>query len=715
MLQMKLQFRFKSLFSKVFFLIAVLFSAQWLDAQSALPKSVEDSLRNVFTNEDLADTLRMKAMDDLAWDGYLYSLPDSAVYYADMLYDFAEKRKDIPFMINALNTKGNAHYVQGNYTKSLEYFNSSLALLEQQNETKSNHYTSVINNIGNVHFAQGNYVKAIDCFSIAVKNNEAQGNKHGMASALNNIGVIHKNQNELEKALEYYNKAFLIFEELKSIIGMANALSNIGVILQNQQNFEESIEYHNRALKLRMESGDRSGEAGNLCNLGDIYIQLKEFELAQKHLESGLEIYRATNDKSGESQAYILLSQLQLKIGNNSKAVEYGSIAVKTGQETGTVKVVRDAAEVLSKAYKNLNDTKSALEMYELFVIMRDSLLNVENQKAVIRFEFKSGYEKQAAADSVAFAKESEIKQIEIAKQQAEIRARKNQQYGLFGGLILALVFAGFLFNRFKVTSRQKQIIEDQKTQVETKSNEVTRSIEYASRLQKAILPPISLVNKYLPNSFVFYKPRDIVAGDIYWAQKTGNTVFFAVADCTGHGVPAAMVSVVCCNALNNVVGDGFNDPGQILTKTRELVLETFMQSEQQVYEGMDISLGALSGNLLSWAGANNPLWLFRNDELIELKPDRQPVGKSDDPAPFTTHQIELQQDDMIYVFTDGFQDQFGGPNGKKYKSVNFKKLLVVASHMSAQEQCSFLEKTFNDWKGDHQQLDDVCIMGVRV
>src|SRR5690606_26355811 len=129
-----------------------------------------------------------------------------------------------------------------------------------------------------------------------------------------------------------------------------------------------------------------------------------------------------------------------------------------------------------------------------------------------IRFEFKSGYEKQAAADSVAFAKESEIKQIEIAKQQAEIRARKNQQYGLFGGLILALVFAGFLFNRFKVTSRQKQIIEVQKTEVEIKSNEVTRSIEYASRLQKAILPPISLVNDYLPNSFVFYKPRDIVA-----------------------------------------------------------------------------------------------------------------------------------------------------------------------------------------------------------
>jgi len=713
---MRLQYKMVSLMPKVFLLITLFFSAQLGHCQSAFTISVEDSLRNVFADESLADSVRMKAMDDLAWDGYLYSIPDSAVYYADLLFAFAEMKKDVQYMVNALNTKGNARYMQGSYEKSLEFFNASLALLEQQDETSSRLYTTVVNNIGNVHFAQGNYVKAIDCFSIAIKNNEALGNKHGMASAFNNIGVIYKNQGEDAQALDYYNRAFLIFEELNSNIGMANTLSNIGVILQNQQRFDESIEYHERALKYRIEAGDRSGEAANVSNLADIFIQLKRYDLAQKKLDIGLKIYQSTGEKGGESQVYNLMSLLQLMLGNNSQAVEYGIKAVKTGRETGSVKVVRDAADVLRKAYKNLNDSKNALEMYELYITMRDSLLNTENQKAIIRYEFKSEYEKQAAADSVAFAKESEIKQVEIARQQAEIKARKNQQYGLFGGLILALVFAGFLYNRFKVTSQQKQIIEVQKVEVETKNHEVTRSIEYASRLQKAILPPLSLVKEYLPNSFVLYKPRDIVAGDIYWTRKIGDTVFFAAADCTGHGVPAAMVSVVCCNALNRVVGEfGITDPGQILDKTRELVLNTFIQSEQQVYEGMDISLGSVNGMTLNWAGANNPLWIIRNGELIELKPNRQPIGKCDQPEPFTLHQITLYNNDMIYVFTDGFPDQFGGPDGKKYKSTNFKKLLSAASQMSVEEQCPFLENSFAQWQGNHQQLDDVCVIGIRV
>jgi tetratricopeptide (TPR) repeat protein len=410
-------------------------------------------------------------------------------------------------------------------------------MIEEQGNGVSHLYTTVVNNIGNVHYAQGNYVKAIDCFSVSVKNNEALGNKNGMASALNNIGVIYKNQGEEEKALDYYNRAFLIFQELNSTIGMANALSNIGVILQNQQNFEASIEYHNRALALRIGSGDRSGEAGTLSNLGEVYLKMKDYSRASSSLEKGLNIYKITGEKGGESQAYSLLALLQLNTGNNSKAVDFGIKAVKIGQETGIVKVVRDAADILSKAYKNMDNPQKALEMYELYITMRDSLLNIENQKAVIRYEYKSQYEKQAAADSVSFAMESEIKQIEIARQNAEIKARKNQQLGLFGGLMLALIFAGFLYNRFKITSRQKKIIEGQKEVVEIKSKQVTESIEYASRLQTAILPPQKLIVEYLPQSFILYKPRDIVAGDFYWTQKIGDTTFFAAADCTGHGV----------------------------------------------------------------------------------------------------------------------------------------------------------------------------------
>jgi serine phosphatase RsbU (regulator of sigma subunit) len=261
--------------------------------------------------------------------------------------------------------------------------------------------------------------------------------------------------------------------------------------------------------------------------------------------------------------------------------------------------------------------------------------------------------------------------------------------------------------------------IQEQKLMLETKNKETTDSIKYAKRLQEAILPPLSFIKQYLPDCFVLYKPKDIVAGDFYWCHVLPDekTVYLAAADCTGHGVPGAMVSVVCSNALNRTVKEfGITEPGKILDKVRELVIETFEKSESEVKDGMDISLLKIKNETeVEWSGANNPLWYVQNKELKELKADKQPIGTYAEQKPFTTHKLLLQKGDSMYVFTDGYADQFGGPKGKKFKYKQLEEKLLTDSHKELEEQKTMLEKTFKNWKGNLEQIDDVLVIGIRV
>jgi len=298
-------------------------------------------------------------------------------------------------------------------------------------------------------------------------------------------------------------------------------------------------------------------------------------------------------------------------------------------------------------------------------------------------------------------------------------------------GYILILIIAVYAYVRWrtaKLKQRQKELeeevrkatleIRNQKELIETKQEEILDSINYAKRIQGAILPPSKLVKKLLPRSFILYLPKDIVAGDFYWLETSKDLIFFAAADCTGHGVPGAMVSVICNSGLNKCVREyGILEPGRILDKTREIVIEEFEKSEEDVKDGMDISLCVFNPKSLElqWAGANNPLWIIRDKDLLEYKADRQPIGKYEDPKSFVNHTIQLKKNDMLYLFSDGFRDQFGGVEGKKFKAGNFKKLILSVQEESMEKQGKLLEKSFLDWKGELEQLDDVCVLGVWV
>ena len=267
-----------------------------------------------------------------------------------------------------------------------------------------------------------------------------------------------------------------------------------------------------------------------------------------------------------------------------------------------------------------------------------------------------------------------------------------------------------------KVEERTREL-KEQKDIVEIKNHEITESIEYAKRIQNGLLPSDNLFHQLFQGGFVFYLPKDIVSGDFYWTDNIGKRNYIAAVDCTGHGVPGAMVSVMGFNHLNRCMKElGLTKPGEILDKLSELMVDSFQKSDLTIYDGMDIALCCLDTQtgMLEYAGANNPLYIISRGELNEVKATKKPIGRSDNTDRFVNHSLQLKKGDSFYIFSDGFADQFGGPKNKKFKYKDFKNLLLEVSGKAPEEQKEVIVKAFNDWKGINAQLDDVCVIGVR-
>lgn len=268
------------------------------------------------------------------------------------------------------------------------------------------------------------------------------------------------------------------------------------------------------------------------------------------------------------------------------------------------------------------------------------------------------------------------------------------------------------------LVEEKTKIIHDENKRISQKHKEITQSIEYARSLQNSILPSISKIENHLKNYFLFYKPKDIIGGDFFWFETFENYIFFAVADCTGHGVPGGMVSLVCSNALNKCVNElKIIKTSEILNMSRHLIIETFNKNGQNINDGMDIILCKYDtiSNKLEFSGANRPLWILRNNSknIEEFKTDRQPVGKFFEPKPFNTFETQIEKKDIVYMFSDGYIDQFGGDNDSKFKTSRFKDLINKIKYLQIKEQENILKFNFESWKNNTEQTDDICVWGI--
>ncbi len=632
------------------------------------------------------------------------------------------------------NNIGLVYCSQGNYPEALK---NQLTALKMREEVKDEEGLAMsYGNIGIIYYSLGNYPDALKNQFIGLKIKEKMGDKRGISNSYNILGAIYYQQANYAEALKNYFASLKICKEMGDKLGIANASNNIGLVYSDQGNYAEALKKYFFAIKIEEEIGDKQGMANSYNNLAIIYTQQGNYTEAFKNYAASLKIFEEIGDKHGIAMSYNNLGSTHIKLKKLDVAKKQLKKALTLSKEIASKKEIKLSYNSLSTIDSMQGNWKGAYDYHKLFILYRDSIDNEETKEKTIQASMNYEFDKKEALTKAEQDKRDALAATEMKKQQV-IR------YAVSGILVLVILFTMFLYNRFRLIHKQKNIIEvkeketqHQKDLVDEKQKEIIESITYAKRLQEAILPPQEFIDKHIKENFILYKPKDLVAGDFYWAESVNDLFFIAAADSTGHGVPGAMVSVVCSNALNRTIKEfKETEPGKILDKTRELVIETFEKSTSEVKDGMDISLLCFEfpsplerdGRVrLTWSGAHNSLWYVTSrasatsgsesvTELVEVKADKQPIGKTEYPKPFITHQIEYKEGTTFYLFTDGYADQFGGPNGKKFMAKNFKQVLVANSHLPLPKQKEVLEQTFQNWVGDLEQVDDVCVIGIRI
>ncbi len=697
---------------------------------------VKDSLSGIWLNTSLKAEDRLNALNRLIYNYCLYSNPDSAYKLIEEEYRLAVNSGLRDFEAKAFNNLGFYYELKGDFEKSIDHFQKGLEIWTEIDD--KNGMASAYNNLSGPYRQLGNYVLHSECLTKSLLLFEETGNESGIANVTNNLGVFYLSQEDLSESLKYFKKALKLHKKIGSKHNIPNSLGNIGLVYNHQGQIDKSLEYFLESYGYYEESNDILGKAIVLYNIGECHFANKDYDLALDSYYKSLAYSDTIEDLIGKSASQKAIAKVYFEQGLFQKAIHFAEKALVVGQEINSLEEVKEAALVLYQSYKSVKDHKMALEMYEMYVANKDSLNGEGNQKEIIHQKYRYEYEKKKALEDAA--RNAEIKQQEILAVE-----RKKQQFvitiSISLGLILTLSFLLVIFRRLKITRTQKNEISLQKDTIETILEDVTDSINYAKHLQDAILPNDDEIRKRFPESFIIYNPKDAVSGDFYWFEMLHstsyleNTTYLAVADCTGHGVPGAMVSVVCSNALNRTIFEyDIKEPSKILDKARELIVSMFENEGTSLNDGMDIVLCSFRLNELIYSGANNPLWIIRETRflteeqkessnilidgkytLIELKSDRQPVGNYVNMKPFTEKRISIRKGDCLYLFTDGYVDQFGGEKGKKYMRRRFKKMLLGIQSEPMEKQYTLIKDSFNNWKGIHDQIDDVCVMGLKI
>ena len=744
------------------FLMLIIFNAAFLILNSlcfAQNKNIDSLL--ALLKKDNSDTNKVIHSNNLCRAYSNTGLYDTALHFSN---DALQLSKRLNFKKGIANSYGNigaVHYFLGDYLKTLEYWNKALKVDEELKN--KNNIATRLGNIGAIYYSQGDYPRAMDFYFKALKTQEELGNKNFIGTWLGNIGLVYWNQGDFQKALDYSFKALKIDEDLGNKSGIARNLGNIGLIYLSRGNYSKALDHFFRALKMDEETGDKILVATTLGNIGKVYHQQGEiynsqsqqqffFNKALGYYFKALKIDEASGNKSGIATHLGNISLLNIKTGKFKDAEQYLKKCIIINDSIGALKELMDDEEILSHLYDTTDRYKEALIHYKKAIALKDTIFSQENKKELVRKEMNYEFDKKEAVTKAENEKLQAVAEEKSRKQKFVI-------WSVATGLLLVIIFAGFIFRSLRITRKQKNTIELQKNEVlkqkniadgqriiaeelreisekqkhivEEKQKEIVDSITYARRIQRALLTSDEYIkNNFLAQYFILFKPKDIVSGDFYWAYKSPSqhipsrelegAFYMATADCTGHGVPGAFMSMLNISYFNeNVIERGIRLPHDILNTQRTEIIKALNPpgSKEVSKDGMDCILCVYDFDkmLLYFAAANNPLWLVRKGELIEYKADKMPVGKyTDEMLPFTLQTIELQKGDIVYTSTDGFADQFG-VNGKKLMKKTFKDELLKIYHQPMSEQKEYLDQFFENWKGNSEQVDDVCIIGVRI
>ncbi|MFI5203546.1 MAG: SpoIIE family protein phosphatase [Flavobacteriales bacterium] len=656
----------------------------------------------------------------------------------------AEKMGYAAGVMNAQNQYGVIYFMEGEYQRADNYFFKYYRFALKRNDTSA--ILQALNNRASIKPTMGFKEEALVLFQRATEFLNGRETVE-FNTVWYNIALIYEELKSYKKSVSILRKIYNFTKAEEST--RIKACNTLGIIYSNLQQYDSAFYFLRIGVRLNKKTNYTLDESELLNSMGTTWSKMKMSDSAVHYYKMALEVAIKGGHKNNEL-VYKLNIAEQWNIQGKYQLANQLLVGIrKDFNESEDRLSLVNYLSVLANSYYEVGKYKEAAEVFAEFVRAQAYLDSINNLTQGENFEYNVNKRLASIRDSLHSVKKQESDRITMVKQQETIkRSNERTTYVIIILLIfmiaLVLAYRGFRA-KSKVASQlkeQRDQIEIQKNIIEEKNTEVTDSINYARQLQRAILPGEKVFGKYFKDSALLYLPKDIVAGDFYFYEEIQYEkhiqIIFAVADCTGHGVPGALVSVVCSNALHRAVTEfKLVDPGKILDKVRELVLETFEKSGGEVKDGMDISLCSLkfevrgskaddnvkpqTTNLehaaatLLWAGANNPLWIMNKSGLQEIKPDKQPIGRFFDARPFTTHSVSVEAGNILYLFSDGYCDQFGGEGGKKFKVSRLKEMVTANAQKPLKEQGRVLAENFNGWKDANEQTDDVCILVLKV
>ncbi len=621
----------------------------------------------------------------------------------------------------------NLYYAKGNYDSALYYHKTALPY--KLKGGKPEEIAQSYHNIALIYADQGNLPKALEQYFASLKLMEKADSKKGIAMAYNNIGNVLVKQQQNVKALEYYKKSLELKKEISGPRDIAFTYNNMARIYEDLKQDSTALDCHLKALALRESIHDTTTLTASYNNLGLFYQERGEIKKAEYYHLKALAIREGINNPDELVQSYINLGTLYGNMNQMAKSEMYTLKANELALKLKNTEWIKESYRGLGELYAMKKNWASAYKFYRLYKLYTDSLLNENAEKEMLEMETKYQTEKkQLQIENLN--KEAALQQAEIGKKDEAAKRQALQLYSFAIGFFLVLALVFFVYRGYlqkqksntalekmnSIITIQKEEVEMQKKMVEEKNTEITDSINYAKRIQYALLAHDNLLQQNLPEHFVFFQPKDIVSGDFYWATKNeaSKRFYLAVCDSTGHGVPGAFMSLLNISFLNEAINEKkFIEPNEVLNHVRQRLIENISHDGGQ--DGMDGILISFAGKNISYSAAHNAPLRIRNDEMQMMATDKMPIGKGEKTTPFTLNNLEAQKGDVFYFYTDGFADQFGGPYGKKFKHKHLQEILFEVRNESLSKQKEKLEQTFQSWKGSLEQVDDVCIIGIRI
>jgi len=702
-----------------------------------LGQSVTDSLIKEL-KKNIPDSTKAKIYNDISSELRYSGSFDSSLTYGKRGLEISLKNNYHLTSAKLYNTIGTSYAFLGDNQNSELHFIKAIEYSQKTNNKKI--LAKSYSNLGRLYFNVTKYNEAYKYYLLSLKINQEMNNKESLANNYNNIGGLFYQQEKYPEALKYYFRSDSIYNTLPQNNEQAHVKNNIANIYTELKKFDLALKYFSESFRIHQADENLLGLASIYENAGVVLLEAFKYKLLtngalfnnnkilpSQFLDSALafhtyayNIYKEADYMYNFSANLTGQGFIYYYKNNLPKAIEFCKQGLLYADSTESLDRQLSACGCLNLAYEKSNDIKNAYKYYKESIKIRDSIYNKKNTEKFLHQELSFEFEK----------KENQLKNEQEKKNIVHQNEKKRQTiiiYSITVILILIGIFSFYVFKNYLAKKKanielenKNELINAQKHVIEEKHKEITDSINYAERIQRSFLATKNLLDENLRDYFVFFQPKDVVSGDFYWASKLNNGQFaLATADSTGHGVPGAIMSLLNITSLEKAI-ERHDNPADILNQTRITIIERLKKdgSKEGGKDGMDCSLISFDfkNNKFTYAAANNPVWLVRGKEILEFAPDKMPVGKHDkDSISFTQHTIDVRKEDMVYAITDGMPDQFGGPKGKKFMYKQLKELFISISHLPVNEQKENIANTLTVWKGDLEQVDDICIIGVRV